>query len=70
MVITFSWSIYFTVAQLISMLMKQHANATVNRPFILLLSIDHYIVVFQSFILVIIKLQHFIIIMHKNINKN
>lgn len=69
MVITFSWSIYFTFAQLISMLMKQHVNDTVKRSIIFLLSIDHYIVVFQSFILVIIKLQYFTI-MHKNINKN
>lgn len=69
MVITFLWSIYFTVAQLISMLMKQHVNDTVKRSFILLLSINHYIVVFQSFILVTIKLQYFIM-MYKNINKN
>ena len=49
MVITFSWSIYFTLAQLISILMKQHVNDTVKRSFIFLLSIDHYIVVFQYF---------------------
>lgn len=41
-IITFSWSIYFTLAQLISMLMKQHINDTVKRSIIFLLSIYHY----------------------------
>ena len=40
-IITFSWSIYFTLAQLISMLMKQHINDTVKRSIIFLLSIGH-----------------------------